>query len=221
MEFDKFFNYIFLSVYAIGISCFVLVMTKVFIDKRKARHELKQNILQKFQAKIPLSINDVINMAKGADLARLSVGKCLNQLLSTTNDPITFRELQRLTAELEKEEPFDDLPEEVKPSLVRLAELCDASTVKSDKYLLSPLQKTLGTYVELKEEVEKNRTKAKWLNIAGIASLIVGMWSFYLTWKSPDANDIEAAVKRAVSQPPQATKPTTQGVQRPPDSNVR
>ncbi|SFN65912.1 hypothetical protein SAMN05660284_01992 [Formivibrio citricus] len=214
MDFDKIFNYIFLVIYVGGLSVFFVVMAKLVIDKRKARHELKQNLLEKFKAAIPLSINDVINMAKGADLARPSVGKCLNQLLSATNDPVTFGELQRLTAELEKEEPFDDLPEEVKPSLVRLTELCDASSVKSDKYLLSPVQKTLGTYVELKAEVEKNRTKAKWLNIAGIVSLIVGTWSFYLTWKSPDVKDIEAAVKRAVSSPSQEPNPAVQGTLR-------
>lgn len=219
MDFGTVFNYFFLIVYVGGGLIFAVLMTKIVIDKRKARRALKENLLEKFHADIQLSINDVINMAKGSDLARPSVGKCLNQLLSTTNDPATFKELQRLTAELEKEEPFDDLPEEVKPSLVRLMELCDASSVKSDKYLLSPLQKTLGTYVELKTEVEKNRTKAKWLNIAGIVSLIVGMWSFYLTWKSPDVKDIEAAVKRAVSAAPQEPIPAVQKT--PPDKAIQ
>ena len=211
MDFGTIFNYFFLIVYVGGISIFAVLMTKVYFDKRKARQELKLNLLEKFNASISLSINDVINMAKGADLARPSVGKCLNQLLSDTNDPNIFKEIQRLTAELEKEEPFDDLPEEVKPSLVRLVELCEASSVTSDKYLLSPVQKTLGTYVELKAEVEKNRTKAKWVNIAGIVSLIVGMWSFYLTWKSPDVKDIEAAVKRAVVTSSQEPGSAVQG----------
>lgn len=214
MDLGTILNYLVLIVYVGGISIFVVLMTKMYFDKRKARRELKLNLLEKFKASIPLSINDVINMAKGADLARPSVGKCLNQLLSDTNDPHIFKEIQRLTAELEKEEPFDDLPEEVKPSLVRLVELCEASPVKSDKYLLSPVQKTLGSYVELKAEVEKNRTKAKWVNIAGIVSLIVGMWSFYLTWKSPDVKDIEAAVKRAVADPSQEPNPAVQGTLR-------
>lgn len=214
MDFGIILNYFFSILYVGGMSTFIVLMAKLYFDKRKARRELKLNLLEKFKASIYLSINDVINMAKGADLARSSVGKCLNQLLSDTNDPNTFKEIQRLTAELEKEEPFDDLPEEVKPSLVRLVELCEASSVKSDKYLLSPVQKTLGAYVELKAEVEKNRTKAKWVNIAGIVSLIVGMWSFYLTWKSPDVKDIEAAVKRAVAAPSQEPTPVEQGTPR-------
>lgn len=219
MNFSAIFNYLFLAVYIGGGSIFALLMTKVYFDKRRARRELKLNLQAKFKASISLAINDVINMAKGAGLARPSVWTCLNQLLSETNDPQFFKEIQRLTAELAKEEPFDDLPEEVKPSLVRLVDLCEASSLKSDRYLLSPVQKTLGAYVELKAEVEKNRTKAKWLNIAGVVSLIVGMWSFYLTWKSPDVKDIELAVKRAIVSSSQEQNPTTQGAPRDKDAH--
>jgi len=203
MSLERLLNYIFLATYFGAISIFIVVMTTMWIKKRRSRIELQESIVEKFKSNILLRINDVINMAKGFDLARPSVGKCLNQLLGKTNNPAAFNELQRLVAELDKEEPFDDLPQEVKPSLIRLMELCDASTVSSDRHLLSPVQKTLSTYVELKAEVEKNRSRTKWINVAGIVSLIIGMWSFYLTWKSPDTKDIEAAVRHAISTPPQ------------------
>lgn len=112
-----------------------------------------------------------------------------------------------LSAQLAKEEPFDDLPEEVKPSLVRLSELCDGSKIKSDQLLLTPIQKTLGSFVELKAETEKTKTRTKWVNIVGIFSFIIGAWGFYLTWKTPDAKDIESAVGRALSAHENSSSP--------------
>lgn len=201
MDLNKVLNIIFIVVYVGGIILFVAVMTKVAIDKRRGRAELKNSILTKLKASIALSAKDVNTMARGAGLARASVSKCLSQLLLETSDQNAFASLQKLAADIEKTEPFEDLPPEVKPSLVRLQELLEASSQKSDAHLLSPIQRTLGTYVEQKAEFESAKRIGKWINLISIIGFIVGLWGFYFAWKSPDAKEMESVFRKVLSAP--------------------
>ena len=198
MAFDKILNYLFLGIYAGGITTFIAVMTKVALDKRRARQQLKSSILAKLGNGIQLAPNDLTTMAKGLSLARVSVTKCLSQLIVETDDQALFEKLRTLAAALEKTEPFEDLPQEVKPSLVRLQELIESSAQKSDVHLLSPLQRSLGAFVELKAEVESSKKVAKWMNLISIIGFIVGLWGFYFAWKSPDVKDMETVVKNVM-----------------------
>lgn len=207
MGIEKILNIALLSAYIIILIVGAIAMSFLMLEKRKARHSLRESISKKMTGGIQLSAADVITMAKGVGLQRPSVNRTVYQLLHDTNDAQTFEKLKVLSAQLEKEEPFDDLPEEVKPSLVRLSELCDGSQQRSDQFLLTPIQKTLGSYVELKADAEKMKTQTKWVNIIGIVSFIIGVWGFYLTWKSPDAKDIETAVVRALNT--QASAPNS------------
>lgn len=201
MDLNKVFNVIFIVVYVGGVALFAVLMAKVAIDKRRGRTELKASILAKLKASIALSANDISTMARGAGLARASVSKCLSELLLETNDQQVFASLQRLATDLEKTEPFDDLPPEVKPALVRLQEMLEVSSQKSDVHLLSPIQRALGTYVEQKAELESSKRFGKWMNLISIIGFIVGLWGFYFAWKSPDANEMEAVFRKVITAP--------------------
>ena len=206
MDLNKVLNIIFIIVYVGGVTLFAVLMAKVALDKRRGRAELKASILAKLMASIALSAKDVNTMARGAGLARASVSKCLSQLLLETNDQQVFASLQKLAADLEKTEPFEDLPPEVKPSLVRLQELIEASSQKSDVHLLSPIQRALGSYVEQKAELESSKRVGKWMNLISIIGFIVGLWGFYFAWKSPDAKEMEAVFRKVIAAPsPQPT----------------
>lgn len=201
MELNKVLNIIFVIVYVGGVALFAVLMTKVAIEKRRGRTELKASILAKLNASIALSAKDVNAMARGAGLARASVTKCLSQLLLETNEQKVFSSLQKLAADLEKTEPFEDLPPEVKPSLIRLQELIESSSQRSDVHLLSPIQRTLGSYVEQKAEFESSKRVGKWMNLISIIGFVVGLWGFYFAWKSPDAKEMEAIVRKAIAAP--------------------
>lgn len=194
-------NIIFIVLYVVGIVSFIVVMMKVEIDKKRGRAELKNSIAMKLKASIALSGEDVIIMARGAGLARASVSKCLSQLLLETHDQEIFRSLQKLATDIEKTEPFEDLPSEVKPSLIRLHELIESSTQKSDAHLLAPIQRTLGTYVDQKAEFESAKRIGKWINLISIIGFIVGLWGFYFAWKSPDSSEMEAVFRKVLSAP--------------------
>lgn len=212
MDLNKVLNIIFIVVYVGGVALFAVLMAKVALDKRRGRAELKASILAKLKASIALSAKDVNTMARGAGLARASVSKCLSQLLLETNDQQAFASLQKLAADLEKTEPFEDLPPEVKPSLVRLQELIEASSQKSDVHLLSPIQRALGSYVEQKAELESSKRVGKWMNLISIIGFIVGLWGFYFAWKSPDAKEMEAVFRKVIAAP---SSPSALGVPAP------
>lgn len=199
MDIEKLLSITLFSAYAIIFVIGGVAISFVALEKRKARRSLRESISKKMTGGIELSAADIITMAKGVGLQRPSVNRSVYKLLHDTYDPQLFQQLKALSGQLEKEEPFDDLPEEVKPSLMRLTELCAGSQQKSDQFLLAPIQKTLGSYVELKAEAEKIKKQTKWVNTIGIFSFIIGTWGFYLTWKSPDVKDIETAVARALN----------------------
>lgn len=201
MDLNKVLNIIFIIVYIGGVALFVVLMAKVTIDKRRGRTELKASILAKLKASIAISAKDVNTMARGAGIARTSVSQVLSQLLLEANEQQAFASLQKLAADLEKTEPFEDLPPEVKPSLVRLQELIDVSSQKSDIHLLSPIQRALGSYVEQKAELESSKRVGKWMNLISIIGFIVGLWGFYFAWKSPDAKEMEAVFRKVIAAP--------------------
>jgi hypothetical protein len=179
--------------------CGIFMTVYMAVRVRKSRRTMKDNLSRKISAGVSLVAADLVNMGKGLDLNRFSVNRCLNQLLCEEDDSQRFIELRRLISEMEKEDPFDELPDEVKPSLVRLSEISDASPLKSDHLLLIPVQKTLAAYVELKAEIGKGKTFARIMNALAIAGFIIGAWGFYLTLKSPDAKDIDTIDRRAVA----------------------
>jgi hypothetical protein len=200
MEIQKIISLTLLAVYAILVILAIILFLFAFIEKRKARKSLRDSVLKKITNSIQFDAGDVITMAKGVGLQRPSVNLSVYRLLHDADDDKTFQQLKILSLQLEKEEPFDDLPDEVKPALIRLTELCNESQQKSDHFLLASVQRALGSYVELQAEMEKSRKWAKWVNVIGVASFIIGTWGFYLSWKSPDIKDIEVAVAKALAR---------------------
>jgi hypothetical protein len=175
-----------------------------FNEKRRLEHNLEKfskSIILKLEANIPLSVRDVNAIARGSKITRDSALKCVSNLLRDTTEPALFAKLSELYGDLEKTEPFEDLPPEVKPSLTRIQELIESSNQRSDVLLLSPIQRALGAYVEQKTEFESSKRLSKWLNLLTIIGFVVGLWGFYFSWKSPDLKDIETVVTKAVRQP--------------------
>lgn len=103
-------------------------------------------------------------------------------------------------AEIEKEEPFDELPDEVKPSLSRLSKLIEKSNDSADKHILLPVTTALTKYVELKVEQEKAKKQTNRAYVITIISFVVGAISFYFTLKSPSEADIKKAMEQVLSE---------------------
>ena len=178
-----------------GAIVFVFWMT---IQKRKNMERMKGNIKHKLSSSVSLSAKDITLIGRGFDLSPKSSRDAIYRLYAEVNEPKAFSELQNLVVEIEKEEPFDELPDEVKPSLSRLLKIIESSKDESDKHVLLPITSTLNKYTELKLEQEKTKKQTSRAYIITIISFVVGAISFYFTLKSPSDVDIKRAMEQVL-----------------------
>ncbi|ARU90503.1 hypothetical protein [Pseudomonas sp. M30-35] len=178
-----------------GAIVFVFWMT---IQKRKNMESMKGNIKQKLSSSVPLSAKDITLIGRGFDLSPKSSRDVIYRLYAEIDEPTTFSALKKLVVEIEKEEPFDELPDEVKPSLSRLLKIIESSQDDSDKHILLPITSTLNRYTELKSEQEKAKKQTNRAYIITIISFVVGAISFYFTLKSPSDVDIKRAMEQVL-----------------------
>jgi len=180
-----------------GAGVFLSWMT---IQKRKNKERMRANIVKKLGSNIALSAKDIIHIGRGFDLSPQSSRNVVFRLHADIDNPALFSTLKALVTEIEKEEPFDELPDEVKPSLSRLSRLIEQSNDSADKHILSPITTTLTKYVEIKTEHEKAKKQTNRAYIITIISFVVGAVSFYFTLKSPSESDIKKVMLQALSE---------------------
>ncbi|MGL6490551.1 hypothetical protein ACSZNX_05460 [Aeromonas veronii] len=177
-----------------GAIVFVFWMT---IQKRKNMESMKGNIKQKLSSSVSLSAKDITLIGRSFDYPKSS-RDVIYRLYAEVDEPTTFSVLKKLVVEIEKEEPFDELPDEVKPSLSRLLKIIESSQDDSDKHILLPITSTLNKYTELKSEQEKVKKQTNRAYIITIISFVVGAISFYFTLKSPSDVDIKRAMEQVL-----------------------
>jgi hypothetical protein len=159
-----------------------------------------ENVSKKLAANVNLSAKDIIHIGRGFYLSPKSSGEVIYKLYTEANDPNSYAALKSLVSDLEKEEAFDDLPDEVKPSMMRMVKLIDQSSDPADKHILLPITTTLNKYVELKVEQEKAKKQTNRAYIITIISFMVGAISFYFTLKSPSADDIRKTIEQVLEK---------------------
>lgn len=198
------------SIYALAFIGAGVFLSWMAIQKRKKMENMRENLRSKLAAGIPLSAKDVVFIGRGFSLGPSSSRSVVYKLFSSTNEAKEYASLKNLVLDIEKEEPFDELPDEVKPSLSRISKIIEASNDESDKHVLLPITSTLNKYVELKAEQEKIKRQNSRAYVITIISFIVGAVSFYYTLRSPGEADIKRAVEQAMlAQKDAAAKPLT------------
>ncbi|MFA7022242.1 MULTISPECIES: hypothetical protein [Aliarcobacter] len=152
------------------------------------------NINKKLSSEINLTSKDIINIGKSFNLSSVSSKNIIYKLLKETEDKDSFNKINKLIEEIEIEEPFNGMPDEVKPSLIKLSKI-KLDNKDDIKELLNPIINNLNHYVELKSEQEKIKKKANIAYIITIVSFIIGASSFYFTLNSPTAKDIAKEIE--------------------------
>ncbi|WGO99478.1 hypothetical protein QFX18_05305 [Saccharophagus degradans] len=183
--------------YVFIIIAFAIFMSWLTIQRRKNAEAMRKNIYSKLKSEIELSSKDVVNIGKSFDLTAFQSRKVIYKIFRDTEDKASFESLKMLVQEIETEEPYDEMPDEVKPSLVRLSKITEESNEESDKHILSPITSTLSKYVELKSEQEKLKKQTYRAYVVTVISFVVGAISFYFTLTSPTAKDIAHEIQTA------------------------
>jgi len=177
-------------VYVVAIASMGVFFSWLTIQRRRNTEAMRKNILSKLSSGIEISAKDVTNIGRAFDLSAYQARQVLYKIYSDANKKEEFEKLKELVSEIEKEEPFDDLPDEVKPSMVRLTKITESSGEESDKHLLSPISQTLNKYVELRSDQEKRKKQTSRAYALTFASFIFGVVGIYFSVTAPSANDI-------------------------------
>lgn len=189
------FNVIITGSYIFIIIVFSIFMSWITIQRRKNLDAMRKNIHTKIATGIQLNSKDIVNIGKSFDLTAFQSRKVIYRIFREADSKESFESLNKLVKEIEIEEPFDDMPDEVKPSLVRLSKMAEESNEESDKHILSPIIGTLSKYVEQKNEQEKLKKQTNRAYVVTIISFVVGAISFYFTLTSPTAEDIAKEIR--------------------------
>lgn len=185
-----------ISIYILMAAGAGIYLSWMTIQRKKNIEKMMDNIMGKLAANVTLTAKEVVHLGRGFGLSPKLSGNAVYRLYTKTNDIASYEMLKVLVTDIEREEAFDELPDEVKPSLSRLGKLIEQSKEPSDKHILLPLTTTLGKYVELKAEQEKAKKQTARAYIITVISFLVGTVSFYYTLKSPS----EADIKRDMAQ---------------------
>lgn len=182
---------IFMAMFYIAAFVFMAVFFSwLAIQRRKNAEAMRKNILSKFTSEIDLTAKDIVHIGRAFSLSAYQARQVIYKIYSEVNEKNEFNKLQKLIHEIEKEEPFDELPDEVKPSLIRLTKISENSGEESDRHILSPIVQTLNKYVDLKSEQEKLKKQTNRAYVITIISFIFGAVSTYFTISAPTATDI-------------------------------
>lgn len=134
-------------------------------------------------------------MGESLNLTTSESRKIVYKILTEENDNEFIDSLKNLLEEIESVEPFDKMPNEVKPSLIKLDKIINESKEDINKYILTPIIETLNKYVEQKLEQEKLKKQTKIAYYFTIISFVIGAIGLYFTFVSPNVKDIAKEIK--------------------------
>jgi len=192
------FNLVVAAIYGLTFIGAAIILSWTAIQRKKNLDKAQDSLKTKLSAGLPLSAKEVVYIGRGFEVSPKSSRDVVYKLFSDTNDPKQYAQLKALVSEIEKEEPFDELPDEVKPSIARLARLVEHSDDPADKHVLLPITTALNKYVELKGEQEKAKKQTSRAYLITIISFVVGAISFYFTLKSPGVTDIKNVLEEVL-----------------------
>ena len=170
---------------ALVVQFFGLSSRELGESRRRRIAQVKEQISKKMDAKIPISAADVSAIGRGLDASQGMAVHALYQLFAETDEQGLHEQIRKLIDDLTREDPFESLPEVVRPSLARLTTLCRESPQSTDKELLHPIVKVLDEYQEMRRDhaVMKRQTRVSY--VVALISFFIGVVGIILAFNGP------------------------------------
>lgn len=184
------FQYSVLGLYALIILFFVGLVFWNVRKREESRKQLQADLKLKLENGFNLTSQDIVLLGRAHDLSPFNSRLALYRVYKDLTDTESFEKLKSLVSEIHKEEPFDTMPDEVKPSLSRISELTSSSSSDTDKHLLNPITNILTKYQDLVEEQKKTKKQTYIAYVITIVSFVFGAISLYYAITAPSAADI-------------------------------
>ncbi|EGQ8047447.1 TPA: hypothetical protein GRR81_25260 [Vibrio parahaemolyticus] len=158
--------------------------------RKKKTQELEIALKNKLDSNIEITNQDLNTFSQAYEIPEFKARLALYRTFKDCNDPVQYEKLKVLVKEVRQQEPFDSMPDEVKPSLVRISELISSSELESDKHVLSPITNVFGKYKELLEKQRKSHKRELVAYFFTILGTIFGLISLYFAFVAPTSGDI-------------------------------
>jgi hypothetical protein len=168
--------------------------------REKRRTHIRALLQKKIDANIELSIKDVIDVGHGAGVSSASTTDALYELFSEAADERLHKQLRKLIDDLHRDEPFEGYPAEVRPSMARIAALCEASPQSSDRELMHPLKKILEEYVTMKSDHQTMKKQNRISYAIAIISFFIGVVGLIFAFTGPSKDFISSEIRKALKE---------------------
>lgn len=184
------FKYSVFGLYALMIITMIWVAVFGLVKRERNIKKMQTDLKLKISNGLHLSNRDVVILGRAHGLSPSNSRLALYRVYKDIDNSESFENLKRLVHEIEKEEPFDIMPDEVKPSLLRISEISANTESVSDRHILNPITNVLAKYQELVEEQKKSKRQTYIAYLVSIVSFAVGTVSLYFAIKAPSAMEI-------------------------------
>ena len=180
-------------------------------DRReKARAKLKAQLQKKLQSNIKLEAHEISDIGRGLGLSTAQSVEALYELYSETEDQEQHANFKSLLTEINRAEPFESFPAEVRPSLARLSFICNETTQESDKELLHPITKVLTEYQDMKKDHASIKKQSRVSYVVALISFFVGVFGLVLAFTGPSKEFIAAELEKSTASIQEQIKATQQ-----------
>lgn len=174
-------------------------LTQPYVSKHKARlekasHSFKERVQKKIENGISLTATEIVDVGRGLRLSSGQSISALFELYATAEDKDKHQIYRSLIDDLNRAEPFETLPEELRPSLARLAALCEQSDNSTDKDLLVPLTKVLSEYQDMKRDHATIKKQGRVSYVVALISFFIGIVGLVLAFTGPSKQFIQTAL---------------------------
>ena len=160
-------------------------------EQEKNESELRSRIINRLSKGMEVTVRDFDRFRNALELTQQQAKRVADNLYSEElSEEVTADVIEKLDAllgELEATQPYDNLPAEVRPSLIRIEKTLSASQDEEDKAVLTPVVNVLYNYVELLRQKGRLNLHRNIAYAIGAASLVVGLAALYL---SPSGDDL-------------------------------
>jgi hypothetical protein len=163
--------------------------------RREMRVRVKAALALKLDSDIPMTSQDVIDVGRGLGTSPSIATDAIYELFAESENKEVFSKVRHLIDDLQREEPFESLPEEAKPSLARIATLCENSQQTTDKALLHPIVKVLDEYQEMKREHAGLKRQGRISYVIALVSFFIGVVGLILAFSGPSRSYISDEVQ--------------------------
>ena len=169
-------------------------------EQERRESKLRERILERLTKKEEVTTRDFNRFRNSNKLTQHQAKRVVESLYSEElSEHVTVevvRKLDALLTDLEVRQPYEDLPAEVRPSLIRIDTILSDPAFEEDRAVLTPVVNALHSYVELlgqKRRLNLHRNIAYGI---GATSVVVGLAALLL---APSAEDLATHVAAEIS----------------------